>query len=147
MRIKKFKNLKTYALDISSTSGLKILDKSLSNKKIHCLINLAFTDNTRGHFQNLNIEKMKDHINQHFLNYINPTKILINRLSNKSSIIFYSSIWSEVSPKLENHDLLNNLPSIPQAYSKSGLNGFMRQLAIELANKNIRVNCISWLFS
>ena len=58
MRIKKNLNLKT-ALDISSTSGLKILDKSLSNKKIHCLINLAFTDNTRGHFQNLNIEKMK----------------------------------------------------------------------------------------
>ncbi len=139
----KIKNLQTFQLDISSLSDLEYLKKSLSKRKINCLINLAFTDKTRGYFRDLNFEKMFDHINEHFSNYVNPTKVLINNLSHNSSIIYFNSIWSEVSPNLENHKILNNLPSIPQSYSKSGLNGFMRQLAIELSSYKIRVNCIS----
>ena len=106
-------------------------------------MNLAFTDKTRGYFKDLTLEKMSIHVNEHFLNYFNPTKILINKIHNKGSIIFFNSIWSEISPNLENHKILNNLPSIPQSYSKSGLNGLMRQLAIELSSKKINVNCIS----
>ncbi len=137
------KNLKTYQLDISSLSDLKKLNKSLSKKKISCLINLAFTDKTRGYFKDLSVKKINEHINEHSMNYINPTKILLNKLKSKSSIIFFNSIWSVVSPNIENHNILNNLPSIPQSYSKSGLNGFMRQLAVELSSKKITVNCIS----
>ena len=87
-------------------------------------MNLAFTDKTRGYFKDLTLEKMSIHVNEHFLNYFNPTKILINKIHNKGSIIFFNSIWSEISPNLENHKILNNLPSIPQSYSKSGLNGY-----------------------
>lgn len=139
----KLKKPKIFNFNVSSLKDLERLNKSLSKKNIDCLINLAFTDTTRGYFQNLSIEKINDHIMEHSKNYIYPTKVLINRLKSKSSIIFFNSIWSEVSPNLDNHELLKNLPSIPQSYSKSGLNGFMRQLAIELSSKKITVNCIS----
>lgn len=62
-------------------------------------------------------------------------KVFINRkvAADRASIIFISSVYGNVG----------SAANVAYAMSKSALHGITRSLAIELAPKNIRVNCIA----
>jgi NAD(P)-dependent dehydrogenase (short-subunit alcohol dehydrogenase family) len=87
-------------------------------------------------FQFVNIEALNSVMN---VNFIAPAIISAQLVKNKkmcknSSIVFISSISGVLSAVIGN--------SVYSA-SKGAINGIAKNMALDLANKNIRVNCVN----
>jgi len=124
---------KLIVADLNKEDDRKQLVEQSSN--LHGLVNCAGLIKTLP-FQFVNTETLENVMN---INFIAPTLISAQLVKKKkilknSSIVFISSIagiWS-VSPA-------NSIYSA----SKGAINGMAKNMALDLADKNIRVNCVN----
>tara|TARA_Y100001936_G_scaffold249538_1_gene300083 strand:+ start:1001 stop:1756 length:756 start_codon:yes stop_codon:yes gene_type:complete len=126
-------NLFYFECDMSKEKEVKNLFSTASDKfsNINILINNC-SSWTLEPISDLEINNVKDHINNVYLSTIISTKHGSLNLSEGGSIINISS-FSSIIP-MKDGSIYSSL--------KSGINNFTKSSASELANKNIRVNSI-----
>jgi NAD(P)-dependent dehydrogenase (short-subunit alcohol dehydrogenase family) len=102
------------------------LDGFVSNAGIVKPLLLAYTDEN----------EMNEVLQTNAVSALNLTRLLIQRkkIKKAASVIYISSI---------NGNNCSSIGSSVYAASKAMLNGFMKAVALELASKKIRVNCIN----
>ncbi|SDC43613.1 elongation factor P 5-aminopentanone reductase [Shouchella lonarensis] len=85
--------------------------------------------------QDVTDEKLVAFMNVHLLNPIRITRTLLPTMIERKAgnVVAISSIWGSMGASME----------IPYASAKSGLNGFVRSLAREVAPSGIRVNGVA----
>ncbi|MDR2407061.1 MAG: SDR family oxidoreductase [Bacteroidales bacterium] len=124
----------TYLIaDLTKEDNVEQLVKNLS--KLDGFVNsagivkpqlLAYTD----------MNEINDILQTNSISAINLSRLLIqhNKINKEASIVYISSI---------NGNNCSSIGSSIYAASKAMLNGFMKGIALELASKKIRVNCIT----
>jgi NAD(P)-dependent dehydrogenase (short-subunit alcohol dehydrogenase family) len=82
------------------------------------------------------VDEMNEVLQTNAISALNLTRLLIqnNKIKKEASILYISSI---------NGNNCSSVGSSIYAASKAMLNGFMKAVALELASKKIRVNCIN----
>jgi len=120
-------------LDLSSKH---IIFSFLSNNKdIYDNVIFCAAENNPKLFVNLQYEEILKTLQ---INLLSITEILhklysSNQIQNKGSIVILSSIYS----------IVGRLKRFPYSVSKHALDGLVKNLALEMSQKNIRVNSVS----
>jgi NAD(P)-dependent dehydrogenase (short-subunit alcohol dehydrogenase family) len=128
---------RTLVLDLSESSLIKaaILDVASDFGKLNGFIHLAGKPYVSP-LKTISREKCYDVYSLNTYAAIELAKVFINRnvcADDKNSIVFVSSVYG----------LVGSAANVGYAMSKAALHGITRSLAVELAPKKIRVNCIA----
>tara|TARA_B100001964_G_C14250384_1_gene609621 strand:+ start:681 stop:1475 length:795 start_codon:yes stop_codon:yes gene_type:complete len=143
----KHKNFYFYQSDVSILSENKYVFKKIfsKHKKIHCLINNAGVA-VFSSFKNRTEEELDYVMNVNLKSYffsIQNFEKYSDKKDKSKSIINISSIYSLISPDPKIYSKQDRKSSEIYGMTKAGVNQMTRYFAVHLANKNIRVNCIS----
>lgn len=103
----------------------------MNYKKIDGLVNNAGINPSRNNIENTELKDWESTLQVNITSIFSLTKNLINFFHNGSSIVNISSVAA--------HGMKNR---ISYSTSKAALIGFTKSLAIDYANRKIRVNCI-----
>lgn len=140
------KNITIFKMDISNESGVISLYENLTKKikKIDVLVNIA-AKSTSNTFENLMAKEWDEIIATNLKGAFLMCKEGVNSslLKNGSSIINISSIYGIVSPDQRIYGDTGLNSSLVYGSSKAGVIQLTKYLATYLADRGIRVNCIS----
>jgi len=152
--VKKFKseNLKAEPAIFNINDFRAVKDFFRKNKKIHTLVNNAFSVKLN-HYDYFREERFKNALNEgiisvaHIIKASEKSLIQGAKENGNSSIINILSMYALISPDPNLYHGYNykSPPHNPPHYgaAKAGLLHFSKIAAVNLAKKNIRVNCIS----
>lgn len=130
----KFKsNFDPFICDLSKLEEINRLTNyiRMNYKKIDGLVNNAGINPSRNNIENTELKDWESTLQVNITSIFSLTKNLINFFHNGSSIVNISSVAA--------HGMKNR---ISYSTSKAALIGFTKSLAIDYANRKIRVNCI-----
>lgn len=130
-------NVYTLAYDLEDTKNLKsaVEEKIKEIGKLHALINIAGIPCVQP-LKMLKTETVEKVLKINTIAALELSKIFCNVKNHQGdypSITFISSVYG----------LVGSAANIAYSLSKSALHGMTKSLAIEMAGKNIRVNCIA----
>ena len=146
---KKVKNLFLIKANLMTKSSYEKIVKFLKKNKLKpdCLINNA------RNLKNLELNKIGETSSDNFLNEFKLGVIVPYELSMKlvnffgeslQNILNIGSIYGHIVPNLKIYTKNTNVPSINYGVTKAALSHLTKELAVRLAKKNIRVNCIAF---
>lgn len=132
---------KKYNLDVTSRDTLDLSSREsiegfiAKNDKVYDFIVFCAAENIPEYFSDLKYENIQNSIQ---VNLLSITEILhtfynLNKINSRGSIVIISSLYA----------YFGRIKRLPYSVSKHALNGLVKNLAIELCKKNIRVNSVS----